>query len=856
MEVRLRARYGRKALAAALVTAVAGIAVGLAAAVAGPSDVAGPSGDGTAVTPIGWRVTPAGKQILLQDGSTYADRPYAIAESPDGKTLAISNDGQSTQSLMIVDAATGAIKQTVPYRRPEALFIGLAYAPDGSKLYASGGGSNKIRVFDVAADGRVTEGTPIALPAGVTRPFGDKGPFPAGLAVSQDGSKLYVANNIDNTMSIVSTATRTVLSSTPVGTNPYTVVLSKDGKTAYVSNWGGEQTFTPPSASAPVGTVTQSSAGSVSVLDALTGAPKGTIQVGTHPSALAVDPASGALYVANTDSDNISVIDTATNAVTHTIDLAPYTGAPVGTNPNALAFTSDGKSLFVANAGNNDVDVVDTAKKQVVGSIPTAWYPTGVALAKSGGSLFVINGKGLGAGPNPNGPTPYHGSAPDQYTGSMLKGTLSIVDLPAKLDRDQLEHWTEQVRANAPDSSSAHDGQEQLAKAGDHNHGDSRQDGQDTGFPSTITHVIYVVKENRTYDQLFGDLKGNGDPSLTLFKDESAPNQRALHDRFVTLDNVYAASEVSADGWSWSTAANANTYDQKTWPSDYSGRNRGYDYEGGNFAISPGRDPQNSFIWDRILRAGISLRNYGFWVTGRVPAAVLPTEPELAPVTDPQFPGYNTSIKDQVRIDEWLREFRQFETSGNLPAVQLVRFPNDHTVGTRAGSPSPRAMVADNDLALGKLVDAVSHSKFWASTAIFVIEDDAQNGPDHVDGHRMPAQVISPYTQTGKIDSTFYSTVSVLRSIEQIVGIGALTQFDAAATPLTASFSSKPNLKPYDAVVPSAMGEVNGASAPMSAASQRMDFSQQDTAPEEQLNAAIWQSVKGAGSEPPASAKH
>jgi YVTN family beta-propeller protein len=841
----LRPLLGRKRLVAIGVTVAAGVAVGLAAALARPGEVAGPQGDGSAITPIGWRITPAGRQVALQQGSTYADRPYAIAESPNGKKLAISNDGQSTQSIMIVDAQTGAVEQTVPYASPEALFIGLAYSPDGSKLYASAGGRNKIRVFDVAGDGHVTEGTPITLPPGVTRPFGDRGPFPAGLAVSPDGSKLYVANNIDNTVSIINTATRAIIATTPVGSNPYTVALSKDGKTAYVSNWGGEQTFTPPSPGSPLGNVTETSRGSISVVDALTGAPKGKIAVGTHPSALAVNPATGDLFVANTDSDSVSVIDTASNSVKRTIDLAPYDDAPVGTNPNGLDFTSDGETLFVAESGNNDVDVIDLDDDEIIGSIPTAWYPTGVAVSKDDGTLFVINGKGLGAGPNPNGPTPYHGSPPDQYTGSMIKGTLSIVDLPAKLDHSQFERWTSQVRQNN----------------GIHGNGqpDKPVQGRDVAgrsFPSEITHVIYVVKENRTYDQVFGDLKGNGDPALALFKDESAPNQRALKDRFVTLDNLYAAAEVSADGWSWSTAASANTYDQKTWPADYSGRNRGYDFEGGNFATSPGRDPENSFIWDRVLRSGNSLRNYGFWVTGSIPAVVLPTEPELVPVTDTQFPGYNTSIRDQVRIDEWLREFHEYEASGNLPAVQLVRLPNDHTVGTRPGAPSPRAMVADNDLAVGKLVEAVSHSRFWGSTAIFVVEDDAQNGPDHVDGHRMIAQVISPYTQTGKIDSTFYSTVSVLRSIEEIAGIPPLTQFDAAATPLTASFGSTPNLTPYTAVVPSAINEVNGAAAPMARASLQMNLAQEDRAPEGLLNMAIWQSVKGAGTAPPAYARH
>jgi YVTN family beta-propeller protein len=766
----------------------------------------------------------------------YADRPYAVAQSPDGKTLVVSSDGQSTQSLMVIDAETGAIRQALPYVSPEALFIGLVYAPDGKRLYASAGGNNKIRVYDVAADGTLTERPSIALPPGAVRAFGDRGPFPAGLAISPDGSRLYVANNLDNTLSIVDTASGAIVATAAVGSNPYAVVLSHDGRTAYVSNWGGDQTVTAPSATAPLGTVTSVTAGSVSLVDAATGAVKGKVRVGTHPSALAVDPATGDVYAANSDSDTVSVIDAATNDVTRTISLAPYDGAPVGTNPDALAFAPDGSALYVANSGNNDVAVVDLRDEhdRVLGEIPTAWYPTALALTNDGSRLFVANGKGLGAGPNVNGPTPYRGSPPDQYTGSMIKGTLSVIDLPKNVNQGQLEQWSQQVALNDRFDTR---GRERSA------------------FPSAITHVIYVIKENRTYDQLFGDLgKGNGDPSLALFKDDSAPNQRELQRRFVTLDNTYAASEVSADGWEWSTAANANGYDQKTWPADYSGRNRGYDYEGGNFAAAPGKDPENSYLWDRLLRAGVSLRNYGFWTTGTVPAVVLPTEPELAPATDAQFPGYNTSIKDQLRIDEWLREFHAYEQSGTLPTVELVRLPNDHTVGTRVGLPSPRAMVADNDLALGKLVDAVSHSRFWASTAIFVIEDDAQNGPDHVDGHRTVAQVISPYTQTGKVDSTFYSTMSILRSIEEIVGIGPLTQFDAAATPMTAAFSSTPNTTPYTAIVPAAsvLNEVNPVNAPLAAQSAQMDFSVADRTGEQELNDAIWKSVKGRNSVMPA----
>jgi hypothetical protein len=352
---------------------------------------------------------------------------------------------------------------------------------------------------------------------------------------------------------------------------------------------------------------------------------------------------------------------------------------------------------------------------------------------------------------------------------------------------------------------------------------------------------------------VFGSLgKGNGDPSLNLFGDDSAPNSRSLQRRFVTLDNLYANSEVSADGWSWSTEATANSYDQKNWPANYSGRNRPYDFEGGNLATAAGRDPQNSYIWDGLSRHGIPYRNYGFWVSGSVPAVVASTAPNLAPNTDTKYPGFNMGITDQSRINEWLSEFHGYEANGNLPTVEFVRLPNDHTVGTAPGKPTPKAMVADNDLALGKLVDAVSHSKFWGSTAIFVIEDDAQNGPDHVDAHRTIAQVISPYSHTGEVDSTFYSTVSMLRTIELMVGLPPLTQFDAAATPMADSFSHQANLAPYDAITPSqSLTQVNSATAAMARVARQFDVTGADKVPEAQLNASIWKSVKGRHSRMP-----
>ena len=766
----------------------------------------------TPTTPGGWVLTPAGQQVSL------GDRPLSIAMSPDGKTLLVGNDGQSTQSLMVIDRASGTVEQTISYPAPEALFVGLTYSPDGKKVYASAGGNNKIRVY--AVDGQqLVESDAMMLP---TQRDGKKlNLYPAGVAISADGNTLFVADNLDDSMTVLDVQKGSIKATLPVGHNPYAVSLSSDGKSVYVSNWGEQ---------------------SVSVVDVGTSQVRQTVGVGTHPSALALSAARHELYVANTDSDSISVIDTTENRVVRTISLAPYADAQQGSSPNALAV--HGNTLYVANAGNNDVAVIQLgATDQVRGLIPTAWYPTALAVSASGNELYVVNAKGLGAGPNSvNGPNPYGpGFTPaNQYVGSMAVGSLSIIDVP---DQAALDAYTQQVVAN--------NGFDVRAQAGTPN-AVAQAIPRRPGDPSTIKHVIYVIRENRTFDQVLGSLgKGNGDPSLNLFDDDSAPNARELARRFVTLDNFYADAEVSADGWNWSTAAEANTYVQKNWPANYSPRNRPYEFEGGNLATAPGKTPEKSYLWDWMDSAAISYRNYGFWVFG---GKVAPTAPNLGQFTDLNYPGYDLTITDQSRIEEWLTEFRQYEADGNLPTVQMVRVPNDHTSGTKPGAPTPRAYVADNDLALGRLVDAVSHSTYWPETAIFVVEDDAQNGPDHVDAHRTVALAISPYTQTGGLDSTLYSTSSMLRTIELIIGLPPMSQFDAAATPMLSSFTDSPTLQPYTAIVPSQpLDELNTAASPMAAESQAMDFSAEDRAPELALNRAIWQSVRGAGSEMPVS---
>jgi DNA-binding beta-propeller fold protein YncE len=522
-----------------------------------------------------------------------------------------------------------------------------------------------------------------------------------------------------------------------------------------------------------------------------------------------------------------------------------------------LTVSANGRALYVANATNNDVAVVSLQPAapqddKVTALIPTAWYPTGLVLSPDGTTLYVLNAKGEGAGPNLNGPNPTlnPSSSADQYIGSMIRGSLSIVNVS---DNDQLQRYTAQViKNNGFDEGSS----VRLAGKPQEHVIPLRP-----GDPSPIKHVIYIIKENRTYDQVLGSLgKGNGDPGLNLFGDDSAPNQRELARRFVTLDNFYADAEVSADGWNWATGALANTYVQKNWPANYSnspGRNRPYDFEGGNPATSPGSNPADAFIWNKLDDAHIGFRNYGFRVFG---GQIAKTEPRLAANTDLNFEGYDLSKPDSysdllgatqpTRIGEWLKEFNQYEANGNLPTMEFVRLPNDHTSGSRAGAPTPQAYVADNDWALGQLVEAVSHSKDWVSTAIFVVEDDAQNGPDHVDGHRTIAQVISPYTQTGQVDSTFYSQVSMLRTIELIVGIAPMTQYDAAATPMLNSFSDTRNRRPYTAIKPAQtlLDAKNPAPPPGPASggqSDPYDWSVQDRVPEQILNQMIWTSVKG-----------
>lgn len=792
--------------------------------------------------PNGWTLTPEGQQIPI------SDLPLNMELSEDGRYLLVTTNGNGDQTINVIDLTANANVQTIKVKKS---WLGLNFAPDGKRFYVSGGDDNEVMIYDFA-DGKATEAGKINLGSSEYHKLDDRGraearrkgagefAFPAGIAVAPDGKRLYVAENLSNKVAVVDPTTRQVVTKIEVGEYPYDCEISKDGKRLYVSNWGSR---------------------SIAVIDPAGNQVIGNIQTGDHPNDLELTRDGKTLYVANANSNTVSVIDTARMKEIEAISTALHPKSPAGSTPNAVALSPDEKTLYIANADNNDIAVADVkarGKSEVEGFIPTGWYPTSVRVSKDGRRIFVANGKGTASAANAKGPNPYRiRSAETEYIGSLLKGTVSLIAKPTKARLAQL---TQRTYKNSPYTDA-------LLKA-------AKAPRERTAIPvrlgdaSPIKHVIYVIKENRTYDQVLGDLKeGNGDPNLCLFGEDVTPNQHAIAREFVLFDNFYVDAEVSADGHNWSMAAYATDYVEKTWPTNYSARGRTYDYEGSKRIARPTK----GYIWDHCKVAGITYRSYGEFVGVRdvkidggggqaaTDAALkarrenYTSEDALIGHFSPTFPVYDLSITDNTRVDRWLEEFREFQNNGQLPQFQVVRLGNNHTQGTRVGVPTPRAYVADNDLALGRLVEAVSQSKYWATTAIFVLEDDAQNGSDHVDAHRSPAFVISPYTKRKFVDSTMYTTSGMLRTMELILGIPPMSQYDAAATPMFNSFTNIADLTPFkQRPAQIDLNEKNQPNAPGARQSAMWDFSKEDTLPDIEFNEVIWKSVKGANSPMPA----
>jgi DNA-binding beta-propeller fold protein YncE len=794
-----------------------GLLVAATTVAAGPP---GPQGGGVTLLPNGWRIAPAGRHI------TVGDLPLAMLESPDGRYLIVSNNGYAKPTLAVVDTARLMVKGRLLL---DNAWLGLAWHPDGRRLFYSGAGESTVKQLGWS-NGTLTPGPAYVL----RRP--SKESFVAGIAVSPDGSRLFAVHALGELLSAVDlTREEPTSASVDLPAEGYAALVSPDGRTVYVSLWGGAK---------------------VLAFDAATLDKQGEIPVGEHPNAMAFSKDGTRLFVACANTNAVWVVDLASRTAKEQVSVALHPNAPAGSTPNALGLSPDGRTLLVANADNNALAVVDVSRpgaSAVKGFVPTGWYPTAVQFSRDGQRIYVLSGKGLTSQANPRGPQPGVGSGDGQYTGSMLLGSLSVVPVP---DDAQLAAYTKKVVELTPYTDAARLAPPR-APAGS-------PIPRKVGDPSPIKHVFYVIRENRTYDQILGDLeKGNGDPKLCLFGENVTPNAHALAREFVLLDNFYVDAEVSYDGHAFSTAAYATDFVKKVWPMNYGGRGGKYLSEGGGTmrnAYGNITAPEQGYIWDACKRAGVSVRSYGEFATrdsgrlsqaaessrGRGQGPVEAAVPGLAGRVSPDYPPWDLSLPDNRRVDVWLKEFAELEANGKLPALSIIRLGNDHTAGTRPGYSTPTAMIAENDLALGRVVEAISKSRYWKESAVFVLEDDAQNGPDHVDAHRSVAFVASPYVRRGAVDSTLYTTSGMLRTMELILGLPPMSQYDAAAAPMYGSFQATPVLTPFthrEARV--SLDEKNDASAPGAAASMAMDLDEPDRAPDLELNEIIWRAVRG-----------
>jgi YVTN family beta-propeller protein len=854
------------------------------------SEEVGRGAAGRTVTPVNQVVMPAGKTLDLP-----GLRPQALALSPDGRILITAG---KTPEIVVVDPQKGQILQHVALpsekqARPAAVsthilqpdddgqvsFTGLIFSPDGSRIYlANVNGS--IKVFGVSQNCEVTSLFTIHLPPANVP--GRRADIPAGLAVSHDGKRLYVVLNLSNRLAELDAATGEVLRLWDTGVAPYDVVLADDK--AYVSNWGGRRPDTN-SVTGPAGQGTFvrvdpvrsiASEGSVTVIEvrhprAGTGrsskirAPKCEMLTGLHASAMALSPNGRYLVVANAGSDTLSVIDTRTEQIVETIWTRQNPADLFGASPNALAFAPSGKTLFVCNGTQNAVAVIAFApgKSKLKGLIPVGWFPGAIVYDARRESLYVANIKGIGPG------RARKSDGRSEFKSDQHYGSLSLVREPgasdlAKLTRQTLANmrYSRLAQANLP------------AREGEA----PRPVPERVGEPCVFKHVVYLIKENRTYDQVLGDIEeGNGDGNLCVFGEQITPNQHKLAREFVLLDNTYCCGILSADGHQWADTAFATDYMEKS----FAGFPRSYpdgmeDSDVDALAYSPA-----GFIWDNAIAHGKSLRDYGeFAITRKswkdksrrgspkfldhyhefvngTEIINLHSEPaveSLRPYLATNSVGWDLAVPDVFRAAQFIKELKQFEQTGHFPSLAIICLPNDHTGGTCAGSPTPAAQVADNDLALGQIVEALSHSRFWKETCIMAIEDDPQSGWDHVSGYRTTAYVISPYTKRRQTIRTLYNQTSLLRTIELILGLPPMNQMNATATPMFDCFTNMPDFMPFTAVTNNIpLDQMNPEPKKISDpllrkeayASARLPVQKEDQCPEDLLNRILWHAMKG-----------
>lgn len=779
-----------------------------------PREQVGPLPNGAYLLNSGWVVDPVGKQVPLDT------LPMSTALSPDGKYLLVLNGGYRPPSITVVDTATGDVKSKMPVADA---WLGIAFTPKGDHVYVGGG--SKATVFEFAfANGTLTSGRAFPVPS-IDHVSGHD--MIGDVAVSPDGRLIYAADLYHDSIVAINPQSGMTIQRIRTGRRPYRILFHPDGKSLFVTSWAD---------------------GTIGHYDVNTGNQLQKIPLDAHPTDILFRPGAGSaepedgapswtsrLFVttANTNSVFVVGLNSAKEmSVVERINVAMTPRQPLGMTPSALGLSPDAKRLFVACSDGNVAAVVDvsSSSSRVEGFIPAGWYPTAVR-ALANGTLVVVNGKGVRSYPNPNGPNPgknvepiHEGVREPGYVAYLQTGTASWI--PPFTDQ-QLSDWTKKAL-----SLSAYR--------------DTKLDLPNP-LPPAIQHVLYIEKENRTYDQVLGDMKeGNGDPSLVLFGENVTPNLHKIAREFVLLDNFYVNADVSADGNNWSTAAIAPDWVQKLWPSNYAGRHKLYDFEEEDAAALP----PAGYIWTSASMAGLSIRNYGFMVENKPQAAPFGgdqiqtiNDPVLRKVTNRAYRGFDTDYTDINRAKTFLADLADFERTGNMPRLMVMRLPNDHTSGVRAGVLSPLAQAADNDQAVGMIVEAISQSKFWPSTLICILEDDAQNGPDHVDSHRSPAFLISPYLKRHTVDSHMYNTTSMLRTIEMVLGLRPMTQFDAASPVMTASFQPTLDQTPYALEKPrTPLDARNPAGAPQVA--ENMKFDREDENDDIELNNLLWRAIR------------
>jgi YVTN family beta-propeller protein len=760
--------------------------------------------------PNGWRLTPAGKQLPL------GDLPLNMAVSPNRHWLAVTNNGYGRQCIQLFDTRKEVMTSDITIRKS---WYGLCFSPDNKTLYASGGNENTIHIYNVSDKGILTHSDSIVM----GKPWPHK-ISPTGIVVIPRKNQLCTVTKHDFSLYVYDLSDKHLIKKVPLGGEGYDILLSKDEKKVYVSCWACEK---------------------VRIWDVDKMEWVKDITVGSHPNEMCLDNRSQRLFVANADDNSVSVINLKTEAVEETLNAALFPHSLSGSTTNGLAITPNGKTLAIANADNNCLNLFDISKlgqSKSLGFIPVGWYPTNVKCI--GKKLWVTNGKGLRSMPNPKGPQPadkrlnyeqHRGDANKvagvQYIGGMLLGALSIIDMP---DATTLQKYTGMVYHNTPYQKNTE------------NKSDSEKDNpipSKLGNPSPIKYVFYVIKENRTYDQVLGDMKeGNGDSTLVLFDRHITPNLHAIAKQFVLLDNFYVDAEVSCDGHNWTMGAYANDYLEKTWPSYYSHRGDYFSGEG----LYPMANNKSGFIWDICQKKGVSYRSYGEFVF-RSKGVIKETIPSLKDKFCTYFEPWNLGVRDTVRFNEFKQDFDSLLQKKAVPHFITVRMGGDHTEGMRAGRPTPYAHAADNDLAVGLLVDYLSHTPIWKETAIFVIEDDAQNGADHVDAHRSTAYVAGGFVKRGYVDHTPYTTSSMLRTMELILGLPPMTQYDSGARVMWRCFSPTADLTPFKCLpneIP--LDEINEkTNSRWQAMSENYDFKKEDNVPDVEFNQVLWHGLKG-----------